>query len=427
MSRPGFAYLFERFPSFVQAFCFREVLAMDAQGMNPLVFSIREAEQRSDADFPEGLMERVHFLPSSEALNARVKALRKEDAIPQEIWELFKFWGEKGDKARLYEAHYVGTILREQKVRHVHCHFAGIAARTAFWMKRMFGISYSFTGHANDIFCEGDFPVTLKELIREARFVATVSDFSKSWLQEKFPGHAGKIFRVYNGIEVGKFAGPGPADDPHIVSVGRLVEKKGFDDLIRACALLRDRGVAFRCSIAGSGPMEDELRSLIASLDLADKVHLLGALSEKEVIPLLHRAKIFALACVTESDGGKDNLPTVIMEAMAASLPVVSTSVAGVPEMIVDGKTGWLTPERDPSAFADMLQSILDEKDMAKAMGAAGCGMAKRFFALEVTARQLKRLMVRRGRAAIQAEASMMDPLLLGDALAGLPQRLIGR
>jgi len=427
MSRPGFAYLFERFPSFVQAFCFREVLAMDAQGMDPLVFSIREAEQRSEADFPEGLMERVHFLPSAEALNSRVKALRKEDAIPQEVWELFKFWGEKGDKARLYEAHYIGTILREKKVRHVHCHFAGIAARTAFWMKRMFGISYSFTGHANDIFCEGDFPVALEELIRESRFVATVSDFSKGWLREKFPGYARKIFRVYNGIEVEKFAGPGPSDEPHIVSVGRLVEKKGFDDLIRACGVLRDRGVVFRCSIAGSGPQQDELRALIESLDLSKKVHLLGALSEKEVIPLLHQAKIFALACVTESDGGKDNLPTVIMEAMAASLPVVSTSVAGVPEMIVDGKTGWVTPERRPEAFADRLQTVLNEKDVAARMGLAGREMAARDFAVAVTARQLKRLMVRKGRGFATAGAVMSDPLLLVDVLAVLPQRLMGR
>lgn len=426
----GFAYLFERFPSYVQAFTHREVGGMIAQGMDPAVFTIRDPEWQRADDFPKGLLERVRVMPTAEELVARTKAMRVADAIPAEIWAVFKGWGDKPDKGRIYEAYHVGLELKRMRVRHVHAHFAGIAARAAWWIKKFFGIGYSFTGHANDIFCEGEHAIGLDDLVRDARMVITVSDYSRSWLSERYPAYARKIFRVYNGIDVARFQAdrsrvrPGP---PMILSVGRLVEKKGFPDLVEACRILRDRGLDFRCTIAGGGPMEGVIRERIARAELRERVTLTGPVGEKDVIALLSEATIFALACVTEAGAGKDNLPTVIMEAMASGLPVVSTRVAGVPEMLKAPAPGTLTGERKPEELADALAEWLQQGRITAETAAVAQGEAARKFDVSATSRQLKRLLVRCGGARVPAEALARDAGLSLDLAVGIPKRFWGR
>ena len=159
---------------------------------------------------------------------------------------------------------------------------------------------------------------------------------------------------------------------PRIVAVGRYIEKKGFDDLIAACALLRDRKVDFDCQIVGEGPLEAALQAAIDFASLRENVTLTGPKSLAEVAALLGTARVFALPCVVEADGGMDNLPTVIAEAMAAGLPVVSTTLAGVPEMVAEGKTGLLVPPRSPEKLAAALARMLAEPAVAETFGQAG-------------------------------------------------------
>ena len=407
----SFAYLFERFPSFTQTFCFREVEEMFRQKMAPAVYSIRPADEGS-AFAPE-LTKIVRYLPQGDELTGKVKTLRAEHRISSDIWRHFNTWGERGDKTRLYEAAWLGLELRRQRIRHVHAHFAGLAARTAFWLKKFYNIGYSFTGHANDIFCESNFPVSLADLVREARFVVTETDFSRDWLRKKFADHARKIHRVYNGIHVEKLA-PAAFDFglPKIISVGRLVEKKGFADLIAACAILKKEGTSFYCRIIGSGPLEAALRAQIDQLGLAQHVALEGARQEEEVMRFLHGARVFALACRHEKDGGMDNLPTVIMEAMASALPVVSTRVAGIPEMVIDHQTGKLTDENDPVAFAAALKELLNNRELAQQRGRSARELALRKFSIETTTRHLKNLLVRHGRVLPPPAALAAEPRL---------------
>jgi colanic acid/amylovoran biosynthesis glycosyltransferase len=416
-----FAYLFERFPSFTQTFCFREVEEMVRQGMEPAIYSIRDADEGSA--FDKSLLSRIRYLPSDEALNKAVREAREAHRIHSDVWEVFTGWGDRGDKTRLYEAAWLGLELKRRRIRHVHAHFAGIAARTAYWMKQFYGINYSFTGHANDIFCETDLPVSLDELVKEARLVVTETDYSRDWLRRRCPAWAGKIERVYNGIHPGEFVSTSvePATDiPEIISVGRLIEKKGFDELIQACAMLRDRGIAFRCRIVGAGPLEGVLRGQIQQAAVGDRVLMEGPRPESDVIQFLRQARVFALACTRDADGGSDNLPTVIMEAMAAGLPVVSTRVAGVPEMIEDGATGRLLNEHDVPGIAAALEMLLKDPDLARRFGTGGRAMVEKTFATERTTNALKHLLARRARIWPPIRAVRMDPRLLGSALKGL-------
>jgi len=389
----SFAYLFERFPSFTQTFCYREVLEMRRQGVTAPLYSIRRPKD-IPKDCPEELARAVRYLPEPNALAEEMKTLHLLGRYPWKVIRTLSHWGKRPDKGRVLAAAWLGKRLQQEGVRHVHAHFAGIAARTAYWIKAFYGITYSFTGHANDMFCETDFPVTLDDLVREAAFVVTVADFSRDWLVRRHPAHAAKIHRVYNGIGSDGFLQARPAvGRPHLVSVGRCIEKKGFADLIDACALLRDRGLDFECAIVGGGPLEEPLRARIAERGLQGIVSLAGPQPQEEVRRLLADATVFVLACATESDGGMDTLPTVIVEAMAAGLPVVSTRLAGVPEMVEHGVTGLLVEEKQPHLLADALETILGNPAKREQWGARGKAAVAERFAAEVTVAELRKLL----------------------------------
>jgi colanic acid/amylovoran biosynthesis glycosyltransferase len=387
------AYLFERFPSFGQTFCYREVFELERQGATAHVFSIRQPVGEPEQDWDRNLVERVHFhyLPEEKPLVAEVDRLLKTKAVPDIARKAVKEWGRQSDFLRLYQAIYVGVRLQEKGLRHIHAHFAGMAARTAYWIKEFFGIPYSFTAHANDIFAPRDFTVSLAKLIGSAAAVVTVSDYAVRLLQDRFPQSAEKIQRVYNGVDLAGFT---PSDfasaPPQIVSIGRLIEKKGFSDLIEACALLRSSGKIFRCAIIGEGPLEASLRSQIATGRLSDCVELTGPQTQSEIAARLAHAAILALPCTREADGAMDNLPTVIMEAMAAGLPVISTPLGGIPEMVVDELNGALVPDRDPSALAAALERLLDDPQRARQLGERGRQLAREKFSIEESARKLR-------------------------------------
>lgn len=384
-----FAYLFERFPSFTQTFCAREIQQWERLGFVFPVYSIHSVDAEEVRHFPADLYDRTITVPPLDKASRKWWTPYYYEARKVRR-QLSARWGAKGGRQRAAEAAWLGPKLRAAGIRHVHVHFAGLAARTAFWLSQCYGISYSFTAHANDFFVRGEGQF-LEDLFAGARFVVTVSDFSADQLRARFPREAGRIHRVYNGIDCASFAPPPgstPAQPPRILSVGRYIEKKGYPDLIRACDEIRD--LDFLCEIIGSGPMDDELRRLVADLDLTSKVHITGPKSEQEIRTALGSARAFALACCTEKDGGMDNLPTVIMEAMSAALPVVSTSLAGVPEMIRDGETGHLVPEHDIAGIARALRKLLTDPATAQAMGAAGMAMAAELFDSRVTSEGLR-------------------------------------
>ena len=392
---PQLAYVFERFPTFTQTFCVREILELDRQGLRPLLFSIHDTRDEPLEDhFPPELIDRVHFLPPEKELVEVVTAMKDADQLPQEIVLTLRHWHGAPDKMRIYEAAYIGMRMRAAGVWHAHTHFAGLGARTCWWLKQFFGLQFSFTGHANDIFEESGCELSLARLMEGAAMVVTVSDYTAKFLIGRFPDEARKVKRVYNGLDLKPFAearGGEKGAPPILLSVGRLIEKKGFDDLIRSCATMWESGDGvFQCVIVGDGPMEAELSALIADLGVGDLVSMVGARSQKEIVELLGRAQIFVLPCVTEKNGGKDNLPTVIMEAMAAGLPCVSTRLAGVPEMVIDGETGLLVDERCPKEFAAAVSRLLGDAEMRQRMGAAGERRAREVFNQAVTAGSLR-------------------------------------
>src|SRR5205809_261802 len=269
-SMTQFAYLFERFPSFGQTFCYREVAELVRQGVTPPIFSIRKPKDEPPQDWDQRIVERVHYLPDEEQLLREVRGASKKGKLTEEVINTLDEWGRRTDFLRLYQAVYIGLHLQEIGIRHLHAHFAGMAARTAFWIGKLFPITFSFTAHANDIFTPRKFEVGLDKLVDAARVVVTETDYAEKFLRERFPDRAAGIHRIYNGLDLAAFVTAATSTAPPlIVAVGRLIVKKGFADLVRACRLLMERGKSFRCAIIGEGPLEQELGEQINHLGLA--------------------------------------------------------------------------------------------------------------------------------------------------------------
>src|SRR5437016_4013988 len=385
-----FAYLFERFPSFGQTFCYREVTELARQGVNSPIFAIRNPKGEPPQNWDQRIVERVHYLPGEEQLLREVRQASKKGKLTEEVIASFDEWGRRTDFLRLYQAIYIGLHLQETGIRHVHAHFAGMAARTAFWIGKFFPITFSLTAHANDIFAPRDFEIGLDKLVDATRVIITETDYAEKFLRERFPGRGDRIHRIYNGLDLAPFARADfSSTPPLIVAVGRLIAKKGFADLIRACRLLMERRKSFRCEIIGEGPLEEDLHQQIAQLGLQGCVELPGAKPQHEIREYLAAASAFVLPSVVDPDGGMDNLPTVIMEAMAAGLPVISTAVGGIPEMVIQSETGFLVPPGDVAALAGAIERLVNGICLRRRLGERGFQRAKELFSIEKNVRSL--------------------------------------
>ena len=385
-----FAYLFERFPSFGQTFCYREVAELHRQGITPPIFSIRNPKDEPPQDWDTRIVRGVHYLPEEKELLEEVQRASKKRRFSPAIIAALDEWGRRTDFLRLYQAVYVGLRLQDLGIDHIHAHFAGMAARTAFWIAKFFPITFSFTAHANDIFAPRKFEIGLDKLVETARAIITETDYSEKFLRERFPECADRIHRVYNGLNLAEFRRANfSSDPPLIVAIGRLIVKKGFANLIRACALLVERGRLFQCEIFGEGPLENQLLGQIEESGLKELVQLPGPKPQHQLRERLAAANVFVLPSVPEAEGGMDNLPTVIMEAMATGLPVVSTRIGGIPEMVIDNETGFLVRPDDPVALADAIEKVINDRSLGQKLGQAGHGRAQTLFSIEKNVRDL--------------------------------------
>jgi glycosyltransferase involved in cell wall biosynthesis len=282
------------------------------------------------------------------------------------IWRALEH--ARGEDVRtVYQALLLAKAVRLRGIGHLHAHFGNVAAAVARLASRFSGVPYSFTAHAKDIFHESVRPDDLRRKLQDAEAVVTVSDFNLDYLMETYGSAALGVHRVYNGLDLRHLPFMLPEQRPPVVlSVGRLVEKKGFADLIDACAILALKGCDFRCEIIGTGELEAELRAQIERLGLGDKVEMAGPHPQCEVIAHVQSAAVFAAPCVVGADGNRDGLPTVLLEAMALGTPCIATDVTGIPEVLHDGETGLMVPQHDPAALAAAIERLLSDRALGQ-------------------------------------------------------------
>jgi colanic acid/amylovoran biosynthesis glycosyltransferase len=285
---------------------------------------------------------------------------------------------------------HIARLMERDGVVHVHCHFANHPAAAGFVIQRLTGLPYSFTAHGADLHKERRM---LREKVREATFVATVSEYNRRMiLAECGEDAGGKVHILRAGVDTGLFAPNGRRPDGAdgaplaILCVGTLQEVKGQVHLIDACAMLAATGRAFRCRLVGEGPDRAALATRIAAAGLEDRVELVGARTRPEVAAELRRADVFVAPSVPTSEGKREGIPVVLMEAMATGLPVVSSRLSGIPELVEDGVNGLLTAPGDAAALARALASLHDDADLRARLGSAARRRVEREFDLDRTA-----------------------------------------
>jgi colanic acid/amylovoran biosynthesis glycosyltransferase len=393
-------YVLKRFPRFSETFILNELLELERQGVEVEVFSLLRPPDEPRHALLSQLKAKVNYLPSAAAVDALtvkqgvaeghaervplvdlVDGSMFDDAMP----------GKTGREmcALVLKAAVLALMVKAHGIQHMHAHFGSDAATVAMLAGRLTRTPYSFTAHAKDIYHTYSDEQTdwrmRRAKIAEAAFVATVSDFNrKQLISIAGPLAAPRIHRIYNGIDLSRFVfAPEGRDTATILSVGRLVEKKGFADLVAACAILRDRHVSFKCKIVGDGPLLDPLKHQIASLRLEQHVLLVGPKPQEELIDLMQQATVFVLPCIVTDSGDRDGLPTVLLEALASGLPAISTDVSGVPEIIAHGKTGLTTRQNAPGEIAAAVTEMLQNPGFRLRIAVAGRKKAESNFDLK--------------------------------------------
>jgi len=387
-------YIVKMYPRFSETFIVNEILAHEKAGLQLDIYSLRAPV---DGRFHDSLSR----------VQANVKYI-KQKCSAQQFWEqiqvtsnlypgimsiLQEIYAEKVQD--IFQALLIAQDLANSKASHIHVHFANVAASVARIVAAITGLPYTLTTHAKDIYHDSVNEADLEKKINGSRQTIAISHFNLDNLHSRFPHAKEKIKHIYNGLDLNQFEYNKP--DGHstiILAVGRLIEKKGFADLIQACANMKRAGADFSCYIIGAGALYSQLHDLITSLSLADHVKLLGPQPQWKVIDLMNSARMFVAPCIVGSDGNRDGLPTVLLEAMALGTPSISTNVTAIPELIANQKSGIITEQNNPEMLAKYMQQLLDEDELCVTLSRNARKKIEANFDITSNACSLRRLFV---------------------------------
>lgn len=390
---PRIAYILKMYPRFSQTFVINELLAHQAAGREIDIFSLRLPNDTRFHAAVSRVQSKVVRIPrpggrSSNFLGVLRKTARKLPAT----WQVIE-GNPEVSASDLEQAMNLALRAHQLGIDHLHAHFGTVATTTSRLAAKMAGISYSFTAHAKDIYHESVDERVLRAKLADASAVITVSDYNVRYLQRNFGEAADRVVHINNGLDLTEFPFEEPGErEPLILAVGRLIEKKGFDILVQACAHLRDAGRAFRCEIAGCGELAGELSRLVRDLGLDGHVSLLGPQPQDTIRERLHRASVLAAPCVVAANQDRDGLPTILVEAMAMGTPCVSTDVTGIPEILKHGETGLQVPQHDARALAEACSFLLDRPAERVRLARTARAMVEREFDITTNACRIREL-----------------------------------
>ncbi len=398
------AYVVKRYPRYSETFIVNEILAHEAAGAEVHIFALRPPADSHFQDKIAQVRAPVTYIrkPAQGRSNPSIRTLTPNSAtyfwaelqaaaqVFPDLWNKLGYAAEERSSV-VYQAAWLAQDLRLRGITHLHAHFGSVATSVARLAAHFADVPYTCTVHAKDIFHGSVDPEDLRRKLRDAAAVVTVSDYNVAHLRQQFGDDAGGVQRIYNGMDLAELQFSSPARrSPTILSVCRLVEKKGLTYLLEACDRLRRRGGKFTCQIVGTGPLEADLRSQIQALRLDDWVEILGPRPQREVFALMQRAAVFAAPYVVGADGNRDGLPTALLEAMALGTPCVATDVTGIPEIIRDGETGLRVGQRDSDGLATALQRLLSEPMLRETLAAEARSLIEAEFDIAQNAAALR-------------------------------------
>lgn len=392
VSLPRLGMICSQFPEQHETFVIQELAALHESALPMRIYSLKHCHD--DIIHPESLPlidETVYLAWNDPGLLLKACAgflarpLRSLAALGwilrHETWALLPFLKSL---VIWYQSLAIARQMKADGITHIHAHWATMPTTCAVLLQILLKRPFSFTAHAWDIFVKNG---SLAEKVRRSAMIITCTDYNRLHLQKICPQDADKIFLNYHGVNTDLFtAGERRIDSvkPLFLSVGRHVEQKGYGDLIEAYRLLNERGLNFEAVIVGKGPLFEEHRLRIETYGLSAKVHLKNNMPRAELRELYRRSCAFVLPCVVAANQDRDGIPNVILEAIAMGLPVVSTTVSGVPEAVIDGKTGKLVAPHDAAALAEAIEAVAVNPAAQTEMGRAARVLAEEKFAARI-------------------------------------------
>ncbi len=368
---PTLGMILKGYPRISETFISGEILELEKRGIPIEIYSLRRPREDFAHDFIKEIKASVLYIPEYvysggiELFSANGKLFLKRPlrflnvALKACIRSI-----ERQTLATLRHFLQAGFIswkrLVDRPIVHIHAHFCHTPTSVALFASDLMKIPFSFTAHAKDIYTSE--PSQLKRKIKRAKFVVTCTKYNKQYLRRVAPSVPTPIHVVYHGIDLTTFtyAPPEPPTPPYrILSIGRFVEKKGYDILLRALKFLKNRNIDFQFVHAGDGEEKEKILKIAHQLKLENCTKFMGTLTQEEIISLYRKSHCFALACKIAKNGDRDGLPNVILEAMATGIPVISTNVSAIPEAIEHGETGLLVPPENPELFAKAIENTL--------------------------------------------------------------------
>jgi glycosyltransferase involved in cell wall biosynthesis len=411
-------YLLRSYPRLSQTFILNEILALEQMGVSIQIFALTNPNEKVVQMQVAQVQAPVHYM--DEAMQARplMKVLRENFQVASlhfigYIRALFYIATHKSiDKGYtasnrwecfLQAVHLVRVFNLEaqktgKKIDHLHAHFAHDPALIAYLVNCITGLPFSFTAHARDLYQVPE--DTLTDRIHRASAVITCCGANIEYLNRVAPLQKSKFSLIYHGVNLKDFQSARNlgtnvrSEIPIILSVGRLVEKKGFQELFQALLMVKERGQRFCCTIYGDGPLFQQLKLWIDEHGMADDILLMGDRSQHELIPIFQGATFFALTPVQTDDGDRDGIPNVLVEAMAVGLPVITTAVAGIPELVDHDRNGFLYQQHDVEGISLGITELLRNAEKRRQLGDAASKKVTEQFDITLAANRLKALFI---------------------------------
>jgi colanic acid/amylovoran biosynthesis glycosyltransferase len=402
------AYLLLHFPRFTETFVAAEIDAIRAHSIDVRIISLLSPRSGIVQRLSQQLLQytwyapsvlnpvlwraQVHFLLKSRRLYLHLLRTLLSQPYPKQPLRLFLKRLVVFLKA-VAVAHY----LEGSGIELLHSHFAWLSGAATWICARLLGVPFTVTVHAYDIFSSRNELLPL--ISREAARVIAISEFNRAHIAALGTCAADLISVIHCGVNLATLPDSPdkqtkrPAGGPFkILSVGNLVAKKGHSNLVAACRLLKINGLDFCCTIIGGGPDETFLRRQIETHGLQLQVQLLGRRSLSEIIDAYHQHDLFVLACTVAPDGAKDGIPVVLMEAGKEGLPLISTAISGIPELVRHAHTGWLVPTDDPTALADAIAGLAADPALRVRLGRNARALVESEFNIDRSTLQLAAL-----------------------------------
>lgn len=401
-------FVLKGYPRLSETFIAQEIQLLEERGFSIVIYSMRAPRDQLLHPVHQRIKARVKYLPEEvfPSLIIPMKNLRTFFHFPIGYFKAFLhalfFSIKRFSNSPLKRLLQAGWLLDEEKIgkdrdiRHLHSHFIHVPTEMTMYLHIVSGVTYSISAHAKDIYTITD--QEIRERVENAEFLMTCTHFNYQKIRETVAEeHREKVHEVYHGVNLKVFEPSSQQKQKELpkklLTVARLVDKKGYDTVFQSIKVLKDQGIVLDYEIFGEGELKNSLRDLAIQLGIDKQIHFHGAVTQSKVIEVYKSGGIFVLGCRLTNNGDRDGIPNSMAEAMSMELPVVATNISGIPELVENEVTGLLVESNMPVEMANAIRRLIEDPSFAHSLGEAARKKVQKCFDANICVSSCERLL----------------------------------